>query len=94
MFGSVSNRAAKGFTVIQAVVLAELGGTDVPNANGDLPLIFYRSINNLRAGMKWSAHVAHCVHEACYFLSASIVLPTRNYHAKDIQLVFHCYVFC
>ncbi|MCA9836237.1 MAG: glycoside hydrolase family 140 protein [Trueperaceae bacterium] len=34
----LGNRAAKGFTVIQAVVLAELGGLDVPNANGDLPL--------------------------------------------------------
>ncbi len=33
------NRAAKGFTVIQAVALAELGGTDVPNAYGDLPLV-------------------------------------------------------
>ena len=33
------NRAAKGFTVIQAVVLAELGGLEVPNANGDLPLV-------------------------------------------------------
>ena len=35
----LSNRAAKGFTVIQAVVLAELGGTDVSNAYGELPLI-------------------------------------------------------
>ena len=35
----LSNRAAKGFTVIQAVALAELGGTDTPNAYGDLPLI-------------------------------------------------------
>jgi hypothetical protein len=32
-------RAAQGFTVIQAVVLAELNGLHVPNANGDLPLI-------------------------------------------------------
>jgi hypothetical protein len=32
------DRAAKGFTVIQAVVLAELGGLDVPNAYGHLPL--------------------------------------------------------
>jgi hypothetical protein len=32
------NRAAKGFTVIQAVALAELGGTDVPNAYGELAL--------------------------------------------------------
>lgn len=33
------NRAAKGFTVIQAVLLAELGGLDEPNANGDLALV-------------------------------------------------------
>lgn len=32
------DRAAKGFTVIQAVVLAELDGLTVPNAYGDLPL--------------------------------------------------------
>jgi len=35
----LTNQAAKGFTVIQAVALAELGGLDVPNANGDLPLL-------------------------------------------------------
>ena len=35
----LANRAAKGFTVIQAVVLAELKGLDLPNANGDLPLL-------------------------------------------------------
>jgi hypothetical protein len=35
----LSNRTAKGFTVIQAVVLAELGTTNVPNAYGELPLI-------------------------------------------------------
>ncbi len=34
----LENRAAKGFTVIQAVVLAELDGLHVPNAYGDLPL--------------------------------------------------------
>lgn len=33
------NRAAKGFTVIQAVLLAELGGLTEPNANGDRALI-------------------------------------------------------
>ena len=33
------DRAGKGFTVIQAVVLAEFGGLTVPNANGDLPLL-------------------------------------------------------
>ncbi len=35
----LANRAAKGFTVIQAVVLAPEGGLTVPDANGDLPLI-------------------------------------------------------
>lgn len=35
----LENRRQKGFTVVQAVILAELGGLHVPNANGDLPLI-------------------------------------------------------
>lgn len=35
----LNNRAQKGFTVIQAVVLAQLGGLTVPNPYGDLPLI-------------------------------------------------------
>jgi len=35
----LSNRAQKGFTVIQAVVLAERGGIHQPNAYGDLPLV-------------------------------------------------------
>ncbi len=32
------NRAQKGFTVIQSVILAQLGGLTIPNANGDLPI--------------------------------------------------------
>ncbi|EPR66216.1 apiosidase-like domain-containing protein [Cyclobacterium qasimii] len=32
------NRVDKGFTIIQTVILAELDGLTVPNANGDLPL--------------------------------------------------------
>ena len=35
----LDNRRAKGMTVIQAVVLAELEGLNTPNANGDKPLI-------------------------------------------------------
>jgi hypothetical protein len=35
----LTNRAGKGFTVIQAVVLAQAGGLTVPNAYGDLPLM-------------------------------------------------------
>lgn len=37
----LENRRAKGFTVIQAVILAELEGLDVPNAEGHLPLKGY-----------------------------------------------------
>jgi hypothetical protein len=35
----LTDRASKRFTVIQAVVLAEIDGLHVPNINGDLPLI-------------------------------------------------------
>lgn len=35
----LENRRAKGFTVIQAVILAELEGLAVPNAEGHLPLV-------------------------------------------------------
>ncbi|MGB2808086.1 MAG: glycoside hydrolase family 140 protein [Sedimentisphaerales bacterium] len=35
----LENRRQKGFTVIQAVVLAVLDGLNTPNANGDRPLI-------------------------------------------------------
>lgn len=35
----LKDRASKGFTVIQAVALAEFGGLDIPNAQGDRPLM-------------------------------------------------------
>lgn len=35
----LQDRAEKGFTVIQGVVLAELAGLTEPNANGELPLV-------------------------------------------------------
>lgn len=35
----IEDRAAKGFTVVQAVVLAERDGLRTPNPNGDLPLV-------------------------------------------------------
>lgn len=35
----LKDRAAKGFNVVQAVLLAELDGLDTPNPNGDHPLI-------------------------------------------------------
>ena len=35
----LEDRRRKGFNVVQAVILAELGGLRVPSSNGDLPLI-------------------------------------------------------
>ena len=35
----LKRRSEQGFTVIQAVVLAEMDGLHTPNANGDLPLM-------------------------------------------------------
>lgn len=35
----LENRRAKGFTVVQAVILAELDGLNTPNRNGDKPLL-------------------------------------------------------
>lgn len=35
----LANRAERGFTVVQAVVIAELNGYTVPNPNGYLPLV-------------------------------------------------------
>ena len=57
----LSNRAAKGFTVIQAVALAELGGTDIPNPYGDLPLI---DRDPTRPNEDYFRHVDQIVHYA------------------------------
>jgi hypothetical protein len=48
------DRAEKGFTVIQAVVLAEFGGLTVANANGDLPLF---DSDPTRPNERYFAHV-------------------------------------
>lgn len=57
----LSNRAEKGFTVIQAVVLAELDGLRVPNAYGDLPLI---DLDPAKPNEKYFEHVDFIVNKA------------------------------
>jgi len=44
----LDNRASKGFTVIQAVAIAEFDGDTVPNAYGHLPLIDFATPPNRR----------------------------------------------
>ncbi len=67
------DRAAKGFTVIQAVVLAEHGGLTVPNRNGDLPL---ENNDPTRPNEKYFAHVDRIVNRAQELGLVIGMLPT------------------
>lgn len=55
------NRADKGFTVIQAVVLAELDGLKTPNPYGEVPLI---DLDPARPNEKYFKHVDFIVNKA------------------------------
>lgn len=57
----LQNRADKGFTIIQAVVLAELDGLNTPNAYGDKPLI---DNDPTRPSEAYFKHVDYIVNEA------------------------------
>jgi hypothetical protein len=57
----LKNRAEKDFTVIKAVILAELDGLNTPNAYGDLPL---NEKDPARPNEKYFKHVDFIVNEA------------------------------
>lgn len=57
----LENRRAKGFTVIHAVVLAELDGLNTPNAYGDRPLL---DNDPARPNEAYFKHVDYIVEEA------------------------------
>ncbi len=57
----LQNRAEKGFTVIQAVVLAENDGLRVPNPYGELPLI---DLDPTKPNEKYFEHVDFIVNKA------------------------------
>jgi hypothetical protein len=69
----LENRAKKGFTVIQAVVLAELDGLNTPNAYGDKPLI-----NNdpTKPNEAYFKHVDYIVNKAEKLGLIIAMLPT------------------
>ncbi len=75
----LQNRARKGFTVIQAVVLAELGGVNTPNANGDLPL-FDR--DPTRPNEAYFQHVDTVIEQAAQLGLVIGLLPTWGVHWK------------
>jgi hypothetical protein len=75
------NRAAKGFTVIQAVALAELGGLERPNAYGDLPLA---GRDPTRPNEAYFRHVDRCVDRAAELGLVVGLLPTWGSHWKRV----------
>jgi hypothetical protein len=69
----LQDRAKKGFTAIQAVVLAEYGGLTEPNANGDLPLL---ENDPTRPNEAYFAHVDWIVARANALGLVIAMLPT------------------
>jgi hypothetical protein len=69
----LQDRAKKGFTVIQAVVLAELDGLNTPNAYGDKPLI---NDDPTRPNEKYFAHVDYIVNKAASLGLIIAMLPS------------------
>jgi hypothetical protein len=57
----LENRRAKGFTVIQSVILAELDGLNTPDAEGDKPLI---DNDPLKPNEAYFAHVDRVIRTA------------------------------
>jgi hypothetical protein len=69
----LENRAQKGFTVIQAVILAQLNGLDEPNAKGELPLI---DKNPAKPNDAYFEHVDFIVNKAASLGLTIGMLPT------------------
>jgi hypothetical protein len=69
----LADRAAKGFTVIQAVALAEIDGLHTPNMRGDLPLI---DDDPARPNEAYFAHIDSVVETAASLGLTIGMLPT------------------
>ncbi len=74
------NRVDKGFTVIQAVVLAELGGLQTPNSYGEIPL-FDRDPS--KPNEKYFEHVDYIVNQAEFLGLFTGMLPTWGDKVTD-----------
>jgi hypothetical protein len=69
----LTNRADKGFTVIQAVVLAELDGLQDPNPYGHIPL---KDLDPARPNEDYFKHVDYIVNKAASLGLTIGMLPT------------------
>jgi len=81
----LTNRAAKGFTIIQAVVLAERKGLDDPNPYGDLPLI---DRDPAQPNEAYFTHVDYIVNKAAELDLVVGMLPTWGFYWKPQDLIF------
>ncbi len=68
-----SDRAKKGFTIIQTVILAELDGLNTPNAYGDKPLV---DNDPARLNEKYFEYVDYVLNRAKEFGLYIALLPT------------------
>jgi hypothetical protein len=69
----LQTRAKQGFTVIQAVILAERDGVKTPNANGDLP---FHNLDPTQPNEAYFAHVDFIIEEANRLGLTMGILPT------------------
>lgn len=69
----LQTRAKQGFTVIQAVILAERDGVKTPNANGDLP---FHELDPTQPNEAYFAHVDFIIEEANKLGLTMGILPT------------------
>ena len=69
----LNRRAEQGFTVIQAVALAEFDGLHIPNANGDLPL---NSDDPTKPNEKYFEQVDYIIDKAASVGLTIALLPT------------------
>jgi hypothetical protein len=83
----LEDRARKGFTVIQAVALAEIDGLTVPNAYGELPLV---DKDPAQPNESYFAHVDFIVDRAASLGLHIGFLPTWGKYWKtgDANLIF------
>lgn len=87
----LTDRAKKGFTVIQAVVLAENDGLRTPNPYGEVPLI---ELDPEKPNEKYFEHVDYIVNEAAALGLYIGMLPTwgdkiPNMHPAAGPIVFN-----
>lgn len=84
----LSNRAAKGFTVIQAVVLSQIGGLDDPNPFGHLPL---KNNDPASPNEEYFKHVDYIVDKAASLGMVIGMLPTWGSYWSSLnpeQVIF------